>query len=319
MFLKDRPLRWQLALLFVFALFSYVISLSAMWTGWAIIWIGLLIVSYLVLRAYLRRLIRYSDPLFLLDRLSKMDCKKFAKGNEQAIYELVDNVAEVAVKAAHKNSAILARHAISFLLPLIEFYIEVASRRAPQEGELPLLDRVNSFTAYLSKSLFWVYKEALKRGLDPVSEEAVTVLGKISLFLCRHHPDSAHLPLLFMEKASVTAIDLGNEEVIFRISATLAELAKNLVLLSAEKNESYQEPIILVLNHLDDHVKKSFAKKSDLSPVFFMQPFAEIGQLFADPRVENVPNRDEILGVLRKHLAEFNLLDLVAKQKGKIS
>jgi hypothetical protein len=321
LFLKDKRLRLILIVLFVFTLFSYIISFlsseSITWhTSIAIaIWIVLCGASFDLLCLYIRRLMKYSYQEFLLERVTDECLKSLRNGKNGEALEWLDAVVEVAVKAIKKSGVYLAGRALAQILTIIDGFVKNAGQNMLGDpftsSDMPLLDKVQYLSAYVSKKLEWVYKNALRENQDPIAEDTINTFGKMSLYFVKWHPSLTHLPLVYIERCANQAIDINNEEVVTRACLTLSELAKNFIAIAKEKGESYRELIFLTLSHLEEILKNNFQRNKGIYPVLLMQPFAEIAQMIGSDGFKSFPDREAILAELKRILTEFNALDLV--------
>lgn len=326
LFLKDKLLPLCFLILFAFVLFSYtsvffvLIGLSPfVLSKLLILWIFLFGITFDVIRFQIRRMMSYSDGLFLLMRIKSEFVKDIEKGKDQEAFDLVDTLVDVLGKSVRTASTYVAVHTLNEMLLVIESYVGATGiylRGRPEEAsKTSLLDRTSYFCAYVSKRLEWVFHFALTEKMEPIAEEIIVIFGKFSLYFVKYHPSLSHLPLLFIERFAKFAIDKGNDEVAIRAQATLSELIKNYMLLAKEKGESMKEIAFNAFSHLEEIVKEMYRKNKEMNVALLMQPFAEIGQFLANPELESLIDREEILNELRRILGEFNALDTLQQRE----
>lgn len=328
LFLRDRLLYVGLFALFGFAFFSFAVVIASsigvtgtLFRSFLILWVALSGIAFDIMQYSIRRMMRYNYYQFLLSRVTK-ECLQFVElGKEREAFDWLDGLIEVANKSTRKGSSHVASYALDQVLVLVEEYVGAASkslRAYPAlSSQTSLLDRVNYLSVYVCKRFEWIFKTALHAKMDTVADEVIGVLGKMSLYLIKYHPNLAHLPLLFIEKCARMALELNFEDVVVRVNATLSELVKSYITIASEQKESLRNVTFIALSHLEEIVKETFQKNRDISPALLMQPFAEIGQMLGEAQFQEFPDREALLQELRRILSQFNALDLI-KQKIEI-
>jgi hypothetical protein len=315
-FFKDITVNSLLIVFFVFAVIasseSYV-ALLFLTSPFITLLCFLLLPVFLLL--FLDRLFFLATPQGMLEELANKVLKACSRGDQEKIFKYLDSLMEVIRKAIHRKNMTLATKTYKELLDISQAFVHMATTKPVKEGEPIPLDKVNFFSAFLSKRLLWLFDVAMKEHMEPLAEETIATFAKITLYFAKCHQDLAHLPLLFIERTCREALLANQEEVATTGCQALAELAKSLIALSKEKNESYRELIFLALSHLDEVLKESYKKNQALAPALLMQPFAEVGTLFTEEQYQQVPDREEILAELRRHLAEFSTLELVGEKE----
>jgi hypothetical protein len=316
-FFRDKTLNSLLIIFFLFALLSssdgFVINIFTQAPLIATLFSFLLMPIFLLM--YFDRLLFLATGQGDLEELSKKVLRACSRGDLERVFKYLDSLIEVIHKAIHRKNMTLAMKAYKKLLDISEAFVHMATTKPIKEGDPTTLDKVNFFSAFLSKRLLWLFEVALKEHMEPLAEETISTFAKITLYFARCHQDLSHLPLLFIERTCREALQANQEEVTTRGCQALAELAKSLIMLSKEKNESFKELIFLVLSHLDEILKEWFKRNKELSPALLMQPFAEVGTVFIEEEYQTVPDREEILAELRRHLAEFSTLELAVSKK----
>ena len=184
--------------------------------------------------------------------------------------------------------------------------------RIPSETEETLLDRYSLAEAKTAKRLAWVIKEACDLGSPTALEEAVRLTGRLFLTFHSYHPSLGFLLLLTLSHTSQKAdgkIESWDRDV--ELMSAFSEVVKALIDKSLERGVADTASITKVLAILETHVKESFRREKSVNPAFLMQPFAEIGQMLASSRYNALPDREEIIAILRRILAQFAVLETV--------
>jgi hypothetical protein len=184
--------------------------------------------------------------------------------------------------------------------------------RIPSENEETLLDRYSLAEAMTAKRLAWVIREACDIGGPTALEEAVRLAGRLFLTFHGYHPSLGFLLLVTLSQISQKTqgkIEPWDRDV--ELMSAFSEVVKALIDKSIERKIPDTASITKVLAILETHVKESFRREKSVNPAFLMQPFAEIGQMLASPYYTALPDRDEIIAVLRRILAQFAALETV--------
>jgi hypothetical protein len=184
--------------------------------------------------------------------------------------------------------------------------------RLPSETEQTLLDRYTLAEAMTAKRLSWVIKEACEIGSSTALEEAVRLTGKLFLTFHGYHPSLGFLLLVTLSQVSQRLdgkIPRWDRDV--ELMTAFSEVIKSLIDRTLERKVSDTASITKVLAILETHVKESYRREKSVNPAFLMQPFAEIGQMLANPRYNALEDRDEIISTLRRILAQFAALETV--------
>jgi hypothetical protein len=163
-----------------------------------------------------------------------------------------------------------------------------------------------------AKRLAWVIKEACVIGSPTALEESVRLTGKLFLTFHGYHPSLGFLLLVTLSQISQKAEGkIERWEFDVELMSVFSEVIKSLIDKSLERGIPDTASIIKVLAILETHVKESFRREKSVNPAFLMQPFAEIGQMLAAPRYNALKDREEIIAVLRRILAQFAAIENV--------
>ena len=187
--------------------------------------------------------------------------------------------------------------------------------RIPADNEETLLDRYMLAEAMTAKRLAWVVKEACDTGSTMALEEVVRFVGKLFMAFHAHHESLGFLLLLTLSQ--VTQKTEGKIEAWDRnveVLSAFSEVIKALVDRCVDRGISDKASILKVLSILETRVKETFRREKAINPAFLMQPFAEIGQMLANSRYSNFPDRDAIVADLRRILAQFAALEGVTSR-----
>lgn len=190
--------------------------------------------------------------------------------------------------------------------------VKISLYRVSLEHEESLLDRYSLAEARTAKRLAWVIKEACDMGNPTALEEAVRVAARLFLTFHSCHPSLGFFILVTMSQTgqkSEGKLDMGDID--SELTSAFSEIVKCLIDRSIERGVADTASITKVLAILETHVKESYRRERTANPAFFMQPFAEVGQMLAAPRYNALPDRDEIISHLRRILSQFAALETV--------
>jgi hypothetical protein len=184
--------------------------------------------------------------------------------------------------------------------------------RLPQEAEASLLDRYSVAEALTAKRLIWVVKAACETKNSTALEEIVKLFGKLFLAFHSHHESLGHLLLMTLSQ-TIQKIESepGESDRDIEVMMACSEVVKSLIDRSIDRQVSEKESIFQVLSLLETYVKQTFRRDKTINPALLMQPFAEVGNMLADARYLNMPDRDDILSELRRLLSQFSALEMV--------
>lgn len=325
LYLKDKLIPLSLLYLFVFCLYSLYITLDGpsssntaallMVYSW-IIGFG---IGFDLLRAAMKRLLQYSQVSFLMQKIATEVEVAVKQKEESKAMQWLEVSIESAARATMDGRINLASNALASLEGVIESYVKEVARAQVtgpfvQESNTPTFtDKVSYLAIFVCERLQWVFETALQKDMQPIADAIISQLGKLSVFFAKHNTNVASLPLSFLMKCGEIAQKQQETEVVTRALLTLSETAKSLISHAKERNESIRDLILTALMTLEQLVKTMFKQSKDINPVLLMQPFAEIGQFIGQDNMRTFPDREEILGEIRRVLNEFQALQIVTK------
>ncbi len=283
-----------------------------------LLWIVLLGISIDCTYFFTTRFFRYTQHPFLLRRVDRQVVKLVRAGKDKEAFQWMETTIEVVARAADRKNIHIAKDALRATLSMCEHFVKEASTagvlRSVEQSGPSLLDEVSYLSAYICRRLDWLGTLAAQNHFDPISEDIVNTLGKMSLFFARYNPQIAKLPLLFIERAAKTMLQQERDELATQFSCTLSEVAKGLIILSYEKQESRKETVIAAIQHLEAITTLVFQKNRNTNPALLMQPFAEIAQLLGNSLYAAIADREVIISELRRILQSYGALEqIIAK------
>ena len=309
LFDQDTYIPLLFGIIILFAIFSSVLALVNQPEYFFLaLWQVALILVIFILYAYLQRLFSYTRPQFLFAQINKQCLRAAQNGSNNLVFQKTDILIEVIAKAAATTHISLASLALQQLMFIIENFVKIGNHSISP-------DLLQSFIAYVSRRLEWLFELSLQNKMMPIAEEIIATFGNMSLFFAKYHPPLTQLPLVFIEHCSDLAFQYNRDDVNIRTAATLSELIKKFILLSLEQRQSMKETMLLTLSHLEANIQKSFKKNKEINPALLMQPFAEIGELLGQAHCDVLIDREEILTALKRILTAFNALDLIMQKK----
>ena len=278
-------------------------------------WLFFFGVSFDLMVLFVRRLLRYCHHQFLLDRVDKQVVKLVRDGNDKESFHWLETAIEVAARAICKKSMHVARDSLASVQTMCEHFTRAASRveamRPFGQTGPTLLDEVNYLTTYVCRRLDWLSSLAMENHFDPINEDIVNTLGKMSLFFARYSPDVAKFPLLFAQRIACSALDQNRDELAIQCCLILSEVTKGLIHISKEKRETRKDVIIAALQHLETVATAIYQKNRETNIALLMQPFAEVAQLLGNEQFTDLLDREEIITELKRILQSFGALDMV--------
>jgi len=278
-------------------------------------WVFLFGVSCDLMVFFVRRLLCYSNHQFLLVRLDKQVVRLVQKENDKEAFQWLETAIDVAARAIDGKNIHVAKDALRTVQGMCEHFMRAASkvealRPLGQTGP-SLLDEISYLCAYVCRRLEWLNILAMKNNFDPINEDIVNTLGKMSIFFAKHNPEVAKLPLLFAERAGRAALAQNRDELAIQYCCIISEVTKALLVIAKEKRESRKEAVLAALQNLESLVTAIFQKNREMNTVLLMQPFAEVAQLLGDQQFTDLIDREEIVTELKRILQSFGALDSV--------
>jgi hypothetical protein len=205
-----------------------------------------------------------------------------------------------------------------FCLKIVEnadFWIRVSSQLpgdfSGTNKESSVLDSYTIVEAMVAKRM----SSLLQVESLVVLEMLIWFEGRLVLAFHRRH---ASLGYLLLFSLSVVLQQVGGK--IDRTSreieyiTMLSEVIKAFIDRTVVTRVSDRTSIFRGLALLESHLKESFRIDRNINPAFLMQPFAEVGQLIADEKYAEMPDRDAIIAELRRLLSQFAALEGVRAQ-----
>jgi hypothetical protein len=312
LFFQDFRFLFSLCLLFAFCLFSLTANLSSRPVFF--IWILGFGISFDITCFFLQRIRKYSDPLFLLEKMPKQVVRALRNEEEAVALGWINQAFEIIDKAMHAHKFTIATFAIDTSRTMAEEYVQQLARiellSLPTKGEMgpSFLDKVTLLSAMVCEKLRWLYMRAIKEEMNPVWQAITSCFGKLSIFLSRHNTKSAILPLQYLSKCAINA----GEDALIQATLTLGETCKSLLRLSLEKRESFKESIVSCLLNMEEMVKLFYKRNKESNVALLIQPFAEVAQALGSDEMQQVLQRDEILSELRRIFSQFESLQVLS-------
>jgi hypothetical protein len=175
-----------------------------------------------------------------------------------------------------------------------------------------VLDRYTIVEAMVAKRFNSILLEALQSTNSLGLETIIWFEGKFVLAFHKKHPSLGYL--LLFSLANTLQLSEGKIDRVSRQAeyvTLISEIIKAYIDHSAMTNVSDKISIIKALALLENHLKDIFQLDRKMNPAFLMQPIAEIGQLIADERYVQMPDREDIVAELRRILSQFAILETI--------
>lgn len=270
-----------------------------------------------LLKSSILRVYEKSSPSGIADWLVERCKKAVRKKDEAAVLDSFEQIFSLLVMYTKQGDGSSMRIFSMRVVTLIEELLRSISIlplfRLSKEDTL--LDRYSVAEALTAKRLSLIMKEAEKEENLTALEQSMRLYGKLFMAFHTYHESLGYLLFITLSQSLLTIKKPGDTEKDAEFMMICSELVKSLIDTSNERKISEKNAIIRILKILDAYGKECFRKDRSMSPAFLMQPFAEIGELLGSDRYTTLSDREEILSELRRILAQFSTLEMVATRR----
>lgn len=324
MYDKDFIIRITDLLIRIFPLLTLLISSDLLITGLIpknyliAIWIILLGFVLDGTHLYINRFQKYLDPFQAVNLFSKAATQSVAEEKEEDLLHWIDGLNEISVKAIHNANASLAIHAVGEIQGVAKNFLEASKSisHTDQDADtkkLGITDKVSYILMFICQGLEQINNRAIDHHYENVSNTIISVLEKIAVYAAQYDITLATFPIHFIGKMASKAQDNDLPDVPVRASFVLTEAANGIINDTNINYTELQEPLMSIINHLDNIAKESFRRDKTLNIDILKQPFNRLKVIFSNPKFMNHVDGPTIIKRLGDIISEWDALDIVLK------
>lgn len=305
----------MLSLLMVFdAIYLNTFQKNYLLAGW-LISTGITIDIY---HNMLKRLMAYLNPFDNVQLFSQMAKDSIQNDQELDLFEAIDSLGEIAVKAEQRLGTSVCNHALQEMQLIIKNFLSSSKSIGHIEADihsqaLGIKDRISYTLFYVFDRISLIYDEALSKRLEQVISTVITVLGKIAIHCAKFDLTLVSYPIHFLTQDAKAAMDKGMHEIGVKTSITLLEVSKTIV---EEVDCTYadlKDPFFSITNGLEEIAQATFLRDKSINLKILTQPFRDLKELFINPKVAHHQDTQVIIQNIERVLNEYDSLELVMK------
>ncbi len=314
-FIKDKNLRLTNSLILFFLLFTFLIVLDTLFlhtfdgTWLLILWVLLLGTAIDGLHHFLKRVMMYLDPIYVVKIFGDQALKSAKELKTGEICDWINALSETAVKGILRHSTTLPLLTIDQLRVTAKNYLEIAkSITSHNEGKG---NHISFVLFYLFQRLEMIFEKALNHKQEPICSEVLTTLGKIGIYSAKYDVSMAGYPLHYLGQLTLQAQEHGSGEIGNRSIITLTEVSKVILKEVDIKYVSIKELFTTIIDAMAEISKESFRRDKSIRIELLTGPFSDLKQLFSEDGMTAHQDREEIVQQLDRILSEFSALQSV--------
>lgn len=276
------------------------------------IWIVLFGIALDGLLYTLKKTLRYLNP-FDAASLFAIDAKKALQSRDDGLLlGNIDALSEMGIKGLHRNSTSLSKEALNQMLDVAKAIINKAKRGSSLD--IGAQDKTRFLLFSLFQPMENMNQIAVKQRLEPICNHIITTLGKISLATSEYSLPLATQPIYIIGKLAKSAVEHQMDEVGVKTTLLLQEIARQIVMERDLRNADLKDPMLGIINALEEIAKATFKKNKQTNIRLLIQPFKDLAALFKNERVASHPDTPVILGDIDRIIGEFEALESVLRQ-----
>jgi hypothetical protein len=324
LFRKDRRLYWANLFLFLFPFISYILAVVLLLIhipnklDFMAVWIVALGFSLDLIRDYTTRLAHFLTPSYTVDLITHEAKRAIQTDQDQALWEKIDNLTEVSVRAIEKSKVSLAFHALN-AFPII-MHAFFASRKSighiaqdqaveQQTG----LDEASYASFYALQRLELIHDKALQHKLEMVAAHIITVLGKIIVYSAQYDMSMATFPARYLGKFAIKGQQQDFYEEAEMATSTLLEVSRTIIADIDLNYSEIQELFQAIITGLSSIAKMTFKKDKTVNIRLISQPLRDLKALFQSDKMANQRDTPAVIRDIDNALAEFEALEQVMR------
>lgn len=282
------------------------------------LWIVLLGISLDALNHVLKRTLDYFNPFTVIEMFTHQAKVSIQNDHEIDLCNWIDAISEVANKAISRTGSALCNQAIDETQLIARNFLESAKSigheaNDKQTQQLGIHDKVGYTLFFLFQRYEAIHDKAIEKKLESISNNLITVLGKISVYGAKYDLSIASYPLHYLGKFATRAVNNNLSEVGIKASCTLLGIANAIV---NEVNIAFsdlKDPFISITTHLQEIAQATFQKDKSTNIKILIQPFVDLKELLQNEKVATHQDTPAILENINRVIAEFETLEAVMR------
>lgn len=331
LFHKDGYVHFSTGWLVVFSLATFMLASDVLYPSlsqkpWFFpAWIVLLGISVDMVLTFLKRVWSYVNPFSVVKMFTKQAKVDIANDHELDLCDMIDALAEVAIKGIDNYSTSICHVALNEEQQIARQFLaaskSIAHRSKDAETQsLGIADKVSYTLFYLYQRLDIVFNKALKNQLEPTCSLIIKLLGKIAIDAAEYDVSLASHPLNYIGKCAKRAQDQGFEETVLTASCVLLEVAREMISNIDLSYYEIKDAFLSVVNSMEVLSNGAFRRDKTINVTLLMQPFKDLRALFENDRVKNhldtpiiVQNIDRVIGEYEALLVVMNTMPAIPR------
>ena len=312
---KDSPILFIRVSVNIFVLFSFTIAFYLLFQNPLLahhffgIWIIVLGFVTHLLQYFLNRITSYLNPFDSIKAFSREAIKAIRNEKDQDLYQWIDALSEVSLKAIQCPSPSLVDETVNQLQLIGKLFLETSKSLTHHEKE----SQVSYTLYYLFQQLEFIWNNALKNHLEFNCSHLITAMSKMIVHAAKYDMTMTSHPLYFLQKFIKEAQKANMSDIPLKASLALLEVAR---VIGTELDMTYvsiQETFFSIISQLEEIAKETFRQDKTTSIKILTQPFRELKTLFNAEKLSKHQDTPMIIADLDRILSEFNALELVMK------
>lgn len=264
----------------------------------------------------IRRIMDYLNPFQVVNFLKDEAFRAIAQGSDETVCNVIESCSEVAVKSIQRHNSALANHSIDTLGLIGEnFLISSKSLSHPiQNQELKdqgVADSLSFVLVFLCQHLESIYSQAFEKKLELVAGDVITSLTKISVYAARTDVSLLSLPLFYINKIAVHAMENGFEDVGIKATIGLTNVADSICKAKDLQYQDLKAPFVSIITTMDTIAKETFRKDKTTRISILVEPFKKLQQMIQADPIKQHADQPVIEDQLRLVLNDFTTLETV--------
>lgn len=323
-FRKDMTIKviQALTLIFSFAALFIALDLSAggsLHPNWLIpAWLLLTGIAIDGIHLLQKQFVNYLDPLYIMSKIVKKGKLEIRNEKEIELYDSIDSLTEICLKACEKNNISLSFASIDEIQRLGSLFLgsskSIATHFQDEETkQYGITDKV-SYTLFFATQRFEMINDyALKMRLEPICSCLISSMGKLILSAAKCDFSLVAYPLHCFGRITIKAQKAGLKEVGPKAICTLIPLAKSML---TEIDVTYlelQEPFFVLISQLQEISREIFRQDKNTDVRILTQPFKDLKELFSTEQMSKHQDTPAIIKQIERAQGEFDALEAVLR------
>lgn len=269
-----------------------------------------------VLYLLIRRIMDYLNPFRAVDFLKQEALHAIDQDNDQTLCNLIESCSEVAIKSLQRHNSALTNHTLDVLETIGEQFLASSKRlsRPVQNVELQkegIPDSLSYVLIFLLQHLEAIHHQALDKKLDLVAGHVMTTLTKLAIYTTRIDLSLTALPLFYVDKLSLQAMQKGFQDVGLKATLGLLNVAEAIAEIKDIQYMDLKPSFITIISTLDAIAKETFRLDKTIKIPILTQPFRQLMHLIEQEQVRGHQDKSAIQDQLNRILAEYEALEAV--------